>query len=323
MKSIIPTSIIPFTRYPYTGEQASCNLCGSRNNSVLCTFDRRWKYLTTVVCNDCGLIRTEPMPTEEELERYYKSSYRLEYQFSIKGPPKFHITRSFREAEQRADLLSDFLTPGARVLDFGCGSGEFLSIAAQRGCDVQGVEIDDSYADFARKNYGLTIHNLSWDSLDFERGYFDVITTHHVLEHLRRPVDAIQALEECLKPNGVMYISVPNMTPNHKPSFERFHFAHIHGFTPHTLELSAQACGLAPLSITASNSTTRVFQKASAPSAQTGGPALKDRSRAEALLAGYPESSLKSYVLGGGYAAHLGRQVTKYFRDTFHAKRQN
>ncbi len=319
MSVVMVKSVLPFMNYPYSGESIACNLCGSKKSTILCKMDRRWKYLTSVVCNECGLIRTEPMPTEEELANYYQSQYRIEYQGSMKGPPKFHITRSLREAKKRIDLLSDYLLSGAEVLDLGCGSGEFLALARDRGCQVVGLEPGNSYAEYAQQKHSLNVHIASWDKIEFPRESFDVITAHHVLEHLRNPVGAVNSITNWLKTGGIVYLSVPNMLPNQKPSFERFHFAHIHGFTPKTLMLAAQVCGLSPVSTGSSlNTTTQLFRKASRQQQATDeGVCLEDQQRAQDLLDGYSDDSIFSYVIGGAYFAHLQKQVVKYYRDTF------
>eukprot|EP01035_Chromulina_nebulosa_P033084 gene33084-biopygen21399 len=50
----------------YRGEKCACNLCGGTAATVVCRYDRRLKPLTTVSCDGCGLMRTDPMPSEDE-----------------------------------------------------------------------------------------------------------------------------------------------------------------------------------------------------------------------------------------------------------------
>jgi 2-polyprenyl-3-methyl-5-hydroxy-6-metoxy-1,4-benzoquinol methylase len=313
--------LLPFTPYPYVGEAYPCNLCGGFESVVLCETDRRWKPLKSVACADCGLIRTDPMPTEEELERYYAHEYRADYQLAGAEPPKFHRTRSLREARKRVDLLQPWLLPGTRVLDVGSGSGEFLHLAQGLGCDVLGVEPGADYAAYAQKSYGVQVIASGWAGAELEAELFDVITCSHVVEHLREPVAALRAFSRWLKPEGRLYLSVPDMRPNAKPSFERFHFAHIHGFTPQTLQAACRAAGLIPVHGDLDD-TTAVFRKASsaesAESAVLSAVIAPDRART--LQAGYPSQSILGYVLGGGYFQDMGRRFAKWRRDTFTAQ---
>ncbi len=309
---------LPFISYPYTGEDTACALCGAADALLLCSTDRRWKPLRSVACVQCGLIRTAPMPTEDELQSYYANEYRADYQFAGKTPPKFHRARSMREAEQRLALLNEVIRPGARVLDVGCGSGEFLDVAQKQGCSVVGIDPGSTYVDFARSAYGVDVLPVAWNEATFGDGAFDVISCHHVLEHLREPVAALRAMVRWLKPDGRIYLSVPDMRPNAKPSFERFHFAHIHGFTPETLQGTAAAAGLVAVDGDL-RATTDIFRKASAAELALDRVRARiiDRGRAGRLQAGYPDDSIATYVFRGGWFRDAGRRFAKWRRDTF------
>lgn len=308
-------SVIPLTAYPYTGEAIACNLCGSNARTVICETDRRWKKLRTIACSDCGLLRTDPMPTDAELDRYYRNEYRLDYQLAGRRPPKFHLVRSMREARNRAAYLSNALKPGARVLDVGCGTGEFLKFAKDRGCEVIGIEPGRTYAEFARSEYGIDVINAPWQQADLPLSGFDVVTCQQVVEHLRDPMAALAAMAAWLKPEGMLYVSVPDMRSNDKPSFERFHFAHIYGFTPETLDVALRLNGMVSISGGPLHTTTSVFRKE--PELLSGSVVVKDPNRAARLAASYRNDSVASYVFGGGYFRHAAHRFRKWRRDTF------
>ena len=310
--------LLPFTPYPYSGEGRPCDLCSGSQTVSICETDRRWKPLSTVACADCALMRTDPMPTETELAQYYSSEYRADYQLAGSEPPKFHRVRSRREAAARVERMAPWLVPDARVLDMGSGSGEFLHLAQDRGCDVVGIEPGSDYAEFARKAYGVQVLVSSWADANLAENTFDVITSHHVIEHLREPVAALRAFARLLKPEGRIYLSVPDMRPNGKPSFERFHFAHVHGFTPETLQAACLAAGLVPLD-GALDDTTAIFRKATPAEMgeRTVLTAIVSAERAATLKQGYPQQSVLGYVLGGGYFRDMGRRFSKWRRDTF------
>jgi 2-polyprenyl-3-methyl-5-hydroxy-6-metoxy-1,4-benzoquinol methylase len=308
-------SLIPFAAYPYRGQSIPCNLCGSHEKTVICKKDRRWKPLQTVACSDCGLMRTDPMPTDAELEQYYRDEYRFDYQFAGERPPKAHLVRSLRDAHSRVAMLGDALKPSARVLDVGCGTGEFLKLAKEKGCEVIGIEPGKAYAHFARSEYELDVINGLWQDADLPEKGFDVVTCNQVVEHLRDPMAALGAIANWLKPDGVAFIAVPDMRPNHKPSFERFHFAHIYGFTPETLEVAMRCNGLVPASGEPLTSTTAVFKKS--PSLDRASITVRDPSRSQKLAATYPDDTVVSYVFGGGYFRHAAHRFGKWRRDTF------
>jgi len=268
---------VPFTGYPYTGAPTACNLCGSTHAVTVAETDRRLKTLTSIACTQCGLIRTDPMPTPDELAEYYATAYRADYQLAFAGgPPRHHLNRSAREATFRADLLAPKLIPGARLLDFGSGSGEFLAEARKRGCEVIGIEPGRDYAAYARAHHGVEVLDDA-DDERFPAGRFDVISTHHVLEHLRDPATVMERLARWLKPDGVLYAAVPNMAATGKPPHERFHFAHVHGYVRETFDLLARRAGLVPHTEYWREDTTVVYRKTDAPVPRLANPGLAER----------------------------------------------
>jgi SAM-dependent methyltransferase len=301
---------VPFTGYPYTGAPAACNLCGCWEAVTIAETDRRLKTIRSIACTQCGLIRTDPMPAPGELAEYYTTSYRVDYQLAFTGgPPRHHLVRSAREAAFRADLLKDRLVPSKALLDFGSGSGEFLAKARKRGCEVIGVEPGRDYAEHARKQYGVRVLNDA-DEDRFPAGAFDVISTHHVLEHLRDPADVMERLSRWLKPNGVLYAAVPNMAATGKPPHERFHFAHVHGYVRETLDLLARRAGLVPHEAYAREDTTVVYRKTDAPMPPLGNPGLAQRLATE-LRTTQPAV----YLVSGAWIWPAIRRNAKAVRD--------
>lgn len=307
---------LPFLPYPYVGSHEACNACGSSETVLICSTDRRLKPLNTMACADCGLMRTDPMPTDAELGAYYASGYRKDYQFAGSRPPRIHINRSMRLAERRMAELSQWLKPGVRVLDIGCGSGEFAYLAKQAGCDVIAFDPGSDYLAFAREEYGVDAFAARWEDADLPVGSFDVITSFHVVEHLRKPVDAMAKMREWLSDDGVVHIAVPDMRPNDKPSFDRFHFAHVHGFINETLEAAALKAGLAPIE-THLTTTNGLFAKPESEHATVTDLPICDPERAQYLTESYPDDSLAGYVLSGQWAVQTSKRFASWRRDRF------
>jgi 2-polyprenyl-3-methyl-5-hydroxy-6-metoxy-1,4-benzoquinol methylase len=305
-------NLVPFTPYPARGEPVDCDLCGAGETVLICQYDRRFKRLTTVACRRCGLIRTDPMPTEAELARYYAETYRWDYGLAGRRPSRRHMARSTREAANRLALLAPVLRPGMRILDFGSGAGAFLGAAAAAGHSVVGIEPGRAFAAYARETFAVEVIAEPWERIGEEIGTFDLITTSHVLEHLRRPVAALRWLASLLADDGRLYASVPNMTPNHRQTFRRFHFAHVHGFTPATLAMAAQACELSPDPRIPPRGTTMVFRKA----ADSSRASIFDRNQGEEVRAMYPQASIARYVLTAEWLLAAARRLKKSVSDT-------
>jgi 2-polyprenyl-3-methyl-5-hydroxy-6-metoxy-1,4-benzoquinol methylase len=306
-------NLIPFTPYAYGGEKTACNLCGAHGVVTVCGHDRRLKRLTTIACEECGLIRTDPMPTDEELAAYYASEYRRDYQWAFSDkPPRFHLKRSTREAKARAAILAPVLKDGSRILDFGSGSGEFLNEMRQAGHRVLGIEPGESFARHARETYGVKVLSQPWQEVELPAGGFDVITAHHVLEHLREPVTAMSRLRDWLADDGVIYIAVPNGEATRDQTFQHFHFAHVHTFTQQTLIWAGRAVGLMVDRRVTPEGTMVVFRKNPAgPETQSWQPA-----QGALVAARFAAASPLRFLLSGQWLVDALRRARKTVRDS-------
>jgi 2-polyprenyl-3-methyl-5-hydroxy-6-metoxy-1,4-benzoquinol methylase len=306
-------NLIPFTGYVYGGERIACNLCGSHGTVTICRHDRRLKRLHSVACDDCGLIRTDPMPTEVELEAYYASEYRRDYQWSLSdSPPRFHLKRSAREAATRHAILAPVLKSSSRLLDFGSGSGEFLDLMQRERHIVTGIEPGESFAAHARKAYGVEVISKPWREVELPVGGFDVITAHHVLEHLREPIRALKRLRDWLADDGAIYIAVPNGEAKRDQSFQHFHFAHVHTFTPKTLLHAGLAAGLKADLRVDPQGTMVVFCKNT-----TGAEDVTGWSNEGAHVAAkFTETSPVRFLLSGRWITDAIRRARKTLRDS-------
>jgi SAM-dependent methyltransferase len=72
---------------------------------------------------------------------------------------------------------------------------------------------------------------------------YDFVLLVHVIEHLPSPRHALERIHAMLRPGGGLYVECPNLAAPHAAPGKQFHYAHIHNFTPQTLELLAQRCG--------------------------------------------------------------------------------
>lgn len=250
---------LPFLPYPYRGDVVPCPICGSEDHEGICGTDRRWKPLTTVRCKACGLMFTNPMPTERELDDYYTSLYRLDYQGAVSRPSAKHVLKRSAQATRRVEVIKRQVPAGARTLDFGSGSGEFILAMLDEGFDAHGFEPGGTYSSFARERLGDRIRAGRWQDLDYGP-QFDLVTSFHVFEHLRDPVGAFRKAASWVKPGGLIYIEVPDAVEGfERQGFMGLHFAHVISFSAHTLMLAAAKAGL--IAVHHANATEIVFRR--------------------------------------------------------------
>lgn len=98
---------------------------------------------------------------------------------------------------------------GARLLDAGCGSGEFLRRAREMGLSAEGCEPDGKAVEACLAAGLDVVHgDLFSPTLDSRR--FDVITMNHVLEHVPVPLKLLGRTFDLLHPDGLLWLALPN-----------------------------------------------------------------------------------------------------------------
>ena len=205
-----------------------------------------------VQCEDCEFLYVWPRPTGEELKALYDQYFShsgLASALSFRTPV---FVQCLRELE-RLHLT------GSRLLDVGCGTGEFVAHAISCGWDAAGIESSAMAAQFARLEKGLPVDQAVLKTAPFPPESFDVITLLDVLEHLLDPREELGRIYGLLKPGGVTVVRLPN-TLFHLPKAKlisrlgisesslemRYHLNH---FTPKTLSGALRAAGFGLLSV--------------------------------------------------------------------------
>jgi 2-polyprenyl-3-methyl-5-hydroxy-6-metoxy-1,4-benzoquinol methylase len=123
------------------------------------------------------------------------------------------LGRLLPRQRQRLDVEFRYLPrphAGQKLLDIGCGNGDFLLSAREAGWRVVGIDPDPKAIAVATQR-GLDVSVGSIESLTGRSGCFDAITLSHVLEHVHEPQHVVQAIHRLLKPGGVIYIDTPNI----------------------------------------------------------------------------------------------------------------
>lgn len=152
-------------------------------------------------CGSCDLVWAEPLQTPGA--QWYA------------GNVEYHrILLLGLDALQwnHRQFLRDLPLSGGRLLDVGCGSGQFLAAAARHGYRVSGLDFNPVAMETARRRYGLP--DLFCGTLeDFcgsrPEAQFEVITAFEVLEHLDNPKGFLRRTHGLLVPGGYLALSVP------------------------------------------------------------------------------------------------------------------
>jgi SAM-dependent methyltransferase len=164
-----------------------------------------------------------------------------------------HFARVLRAVtHRRLGLLERVAKPPGRLLDVGCGTGDFLVTARSRGWQVTGVEPVPASARVARETRCLNVVTATLDVCGLPERSFDVVTALHVLEHMDDPVSFVTLMSRWVAPGGVLFVEVPNFK-----SFCRLQAGegwpllhpldHVVHFSPATLDRVLRCAGVRPV----------------------------------------------------------------------------
>ncbi len=145
---------------------------------------------------------------------------------------------------------TQFLPSAGRILDVGCGRGEFLDVAADAGLETHGVDLDAAM--LAHAGAHRVVEAEALDYLQSTPETFDVVSALHVIEHF--PVGEGAALvrlgESRLVPGGSLIIATPN--PGSLPTIAHEFWKDPTHVRPYDVELLEFLCRDAGLDVQAS-----------------------------------------------------------------------
>ena len=215
-----------------------CYLCNNLGNliqkGVRCSSD-----LNVFQCNNCGLIFLSSF--DHIVSNFYESSNMIEQ--DILKDIKERVKHTEADDERRFQYVRLFLQ-GKTLLDFGCGTGNFLRKARTVAKEVYGIEIEEKL----NKYFHSLKLNVS-NKLSSDKKY-DIITIFHVLEHLCDPRQILVDLSKQLNKGGRIIVEVPNSEDAlitlyaNKMFMKHFYWkCHLFYFNTKTLGMLAKQAG--------------------------------------------------------------------------------
>lgn len=245
----MPTHSFPSTQPETGGAPASddlaviscCPLCGSDQHDVAADEVKDFFFaadpgtFTYLRCRKCASLWLQERPEGERLIRAYGSYYTHAKPapetktVGLRGVLRNGYLRArFASLDGATDRMIAAATgwmgrdnanideqyrfapkAPARILDYGCGSGEYLLRMAPFGHDLHGVEYDPKLLESLTRR-GIIIEDVASLGDDRWPAHFDHITLAHVLEHVADTHALLKRLFGWLKPGATLFIEVPN-----------------------------------------------------------------------------------------------------------------
>lgn len=266
---------------PACGSEARAPLLSDLKDVTFFAAPGRWSLWS---CKACASAFLDPRPTPESIGLAYRNYYThaaaqeqtSELTLSALGRLRVMISNDYRNRRYGLDCqpsipggyLLGRLSPKLsmliderfrylpkpdsrsrerRMLDVGCGAGEFIRRAQALGWTVDGLDFDPEAVDEARKS-GADVQVGGVDALKGRVGIYDAVTLNHVVEHLHDPARDITTIRDAMRPGATLYIQTPNIASqgfrNYREHWRGLEVPrHLVIFNPASLRALLERCG--------------------------------------------------------------------------------
>ena len=206
---------------------AACPACGCTERELLyggladqvfAIADGEWSLQRCCACSSAFL---DPRPAEHALARIYAGEY-YTHTPPIHQPQRGRVSEfalraralldpRFRFAYARLTRHLQLPRAGARLLDVGCGSGQFVVSARALGWNATGIDTD-AVAVAAGRSAGVPLSTSTLEEIaQTQPESVDVVTMEHVLEHVPDPGTFLRTARRVLRPSGTLWLATPNI----------------------------------------------------------------------------------------------------------------
>ena len=214
-----------------TFSQPLCICCGSTGHLIhtqlmdhMFSAPGKWN-IRQCVDAACGLAWLDPQPERKEIGGLYKNYWthgsietpipapdpqmsarwkrNIRLMLSMVLPWRFYALRS------DCRYISDM--PAGRLVDVGCGKGEFAAGMAMQGWVVEGIDFDEGALAIARQQPNITVRAGDISDQSYASNSLDAITMSNVIEHIPNPIETFAECHRVLKLGGRLVMVTPNI----------------------------------------------------------------------------------------------------------------
>lgn len=216
----------------------SCLVCRAKQNPLF-----KYRGFTYIRCSNCGLVTTLPYPSEKQIISHYQAKFARGNYLLLRqyAEDYLKVYRDMAHKLERYIFTFGKSLEGAKLLDIGTFTGEFLEAASALGADVYGTELQKEAVQIALKKFPGRITTANVLNTNFPHKNFDIITMLGLIEHVVNPGQLLESVTKLLKPGGIIMLQTPNSGSLLAKSMRQYWppyapVEHIHLFSRQSLE---------------------------------------------------------------------------------------
>jgi SAM-dependent methyltransferase len=166
--------------------------------------NKRFNFLAKVnvyICNTCGFGLRGDIPEQQELNNLYKKDY-----FDDKNGIEYE-----KDAKRKFRYLRKYFFREAKILDFGCGMGQFTRLCKEGRFKIYGYDVSGFAASRLRKKHRIPALSTPVNRTLYPKEFFDFIVLFDVIEHIKDFEKTIGHFYYWLKKGGMLILTTPNI----------------------------------------------------------------------------------------------------------------
>jgi SAM-dependent methyltransferase len=198
---------------------------GDQERVCICCQGRRFQHFRRLKgfdlyrCGKCRFVTVHPLPHSGAVEAHYNKTRTgedkavlrrkllAEFMLAHNNPKRDFFEQMLAKVCELVGKLS------MDILEIGSGFGYFVQYANSRGHRTTGTEVTRAYAHMSSEALDGHVVHVEGDRYtdQFRPASFDLVYMEHVFEHMLNPEAVLPQILRLLRPEGVLFLAVPNM----------------------------------------------------------------------------------------------------------------
>ena len=230
------------------------------NSCPICTTEMKFKFVTKdylvtgesfdiVECEACSIRTTTPFPDKKIIGNYYSSDDYISHDDKVSGifDSIYGLVRTYQLNKKKKLIGKYFNKSNGKILDIGCGAGDFLQYMKENHWNINGVDTSNKARKIANKKLNIKVMDPK-DWINNKEKY-DVITCWHSLEHVHEPWVYLDKIKKSLIQDGFVIVALPNYQSTDAKIYKEFWAAydtprHLYHFTIKSMNKTIKPHGL-------------------------------------------------------------------------------